>query len=385
MLNNRENKMKKLFNTSLVALLTSSPFLANAEGLERVNIDPSFMFTEGSTAEIGFGNVSPSLPAVKGTGSAFTFQSGLDVATSFSVLTGSVKTELGDNFDLGLFYTSQGNGVGIDYGTIGSEANVTIKADLEIPTLAMIGKYQINEAMSVFVGAKQSTVKKGATLKLGSDTSAISLNGNVLPDVTSHWELAKKSGIGAIYGAAYEMPEIALRVVLTIEDDIDLAIPATSKGGLASTGTATASIGDAMSLNFQTGIAEDTLLFGNIRRSSWKDNQVKVPTPAGLAQVSSFSDGDSYSLGIGRKISDDLSVSISGFYDGSSGGAVSELAPTGATRTLSVGGKYAIADNADLSLGGSYSKRGDVLTGTYKASLTDSEVISLGAKLAFSF
>jgi long-subunit fatty acid transport protein len=377
--------MKKLFNTGLVTLLTSSPFLANAEGLERVNIDPSFMFTEGSTAEIGFGNVSPSLPAVKGTGSAFTFQSGLDVATSFSVLTGSVKTELGDNFDLGLFYTSQGNGVGIDYGTIGSEANVTIKADLEIPTLAMIGKYQINEAMSVFVGAKQSTVKKGATLKLGSDTSAISGNGNVLPDVTSHWELAKKSGIGAIYGAAYEMPEIALRVVLTIEDDIDLAIPATSKGGLASTGTATASIGDAMSLNFQTGIAEDTLLFGNIRRSSWADNQVKVPTPAGLAQVSSFSDGDSYSLGIGRKISDDLSVSISGFYDGSSGGAVSELAPTGATRTLSVGGKYAIADNADLSLGGSYSKRGDVLTGTYKASLTDSEVISLGAKLAFSF
>ena len=377
--------MKKLFNTTLVALLTSSPFLANAEGLERVNIDPSFMFSEGSTAEIGFGNVSPSLPAVKGTGSAFIFGSGLDVATSFSVLTGSVKTELGDNFDLGLFYTSQGNGVGIDYGTIGSEADVTIKADLEIPTLAMIGKYQINEAMSVFVGAKQSTVKKGATLKLGSDTSAISGNGNVLPDVTSHWELAKKSGIGAIYGAAYEMPEIALRVVLTIEDDIDLAVPATSKGGLASTGTATASIGDAMSLNFQTGIAEDTLLFGNIRRSSWADNQVKVPTPAGLAQVSSFSDGDSYSLGIGRKISDDLSVSISGFYDGSSGGAVSELAPTGATRTLSVGGKYAIADNADLSLGGSYSKRGDVLTGTYKASLTDSEVISLGAKLAFSF
>ena len=377
--------MKKLFNSGLVALLATTPFFVNAEGLERINIDPSFMFTEGSSAEIGFANISPSFPAVKGTGSSFTFQSGLKVAPSFSALTGSVKTELGDNFDLGLFYTNQGNGVGIDYGTIGSEANITIKADLEIPTLAMIGKYQINEAMSVFVGAKQSTVKAGATLKLGSDTSAISGNGNPLPDVTSHWELSKKSGIGAIYGAAYEMPEIALRVVLTVEDDIDLNIAATTKGGAAATGTATASIGDAISLNFQTGIAEDTLLFGNIRRSSWADNQVKVPTAAGLAQVSSFSDGDSYSLGIGRKISDDLSVSISGFYDGSSGGAVSELAPTGSTKTLSVGGKYAIADNADLSIGGSYSQRGDVLTGTYKASLTDSKVISLGAKIAFSF
>ena len=377
--------MKNIIHTGLSALLISAPFLANAEGLERINIDPSFMFAEGNSAEISFANISPSFPAVKGTGSAFTFQSGLDVATSFSALSGSVKTDLGDSIALGLFYTSQGNGVGIDYGTIGSEANVTIKADLEMPTLAAIGKYQINDNISVFLGAKQSTVKKGATLKLGSDTSAISGNGNPLPDVTSHWELDKKAGIGAIYGASYEMPEIALRVTLTIEDDIDLKIPATAKGGAAATGTATASIGDAMSLNFQTGIAEDTLLFGNIRRSSWADNQVKVPTAAGLAQVSSFSDGDSYSLGIGRKINDDLSVSISGFYDGSSGGAVSELAPTGATRTLSLGGKYAIADNADLSIGGSYSKRGDVLTGTYKASLTDSKVISLGAKVGFSF
>ena len=377
--------MKKIIYTGLAALLGSTPFVVIAEGLERINVDPSFMFTEGNSAEISFANISPSFPAVKGTGSAFTFQSGLDVATSFSALSGSVKTDLGDNIALGLFYTSQGNGVGIDYGTIGSEANVTIKADLEMPTLAAIGKYQINDNISVFLGAKQSTVKKGATLKLGSDTSAISGNGNPLPDVTSHWELDKKAAIGAIYGAAYEMPEIALRVALTIEDDIDLKIPATAKGGAAATGTATASIGDAMSLNFQTGIAEDTLLFGNIRRSSWADNQVKVPTAAGLAQVSSFSDGDSYSLGIGRKINDDLSVSISGFYDGSSGGAVSELAPTGATRTLSLGGKYAISDNADLSIGGSYSKRGDVLTGTYKASLTDSKVISLGAKVAFSF
>ena len=374
--------MKKIIYTGLSALLCSAPFVANAEGLERINVDPSFLFSEGSSAEIGFATVNPSLPAVKGTGSAFTFQSGLDVGRSFSALTGSVKTEMGDNFDLGLFYTNQGNGVGLDYGTItGAEGNITIKADLEMPTLAAIGKYQINDAMSVFIGAKQTTVNAGATLKLGSDS-----NNNVNPDVTSHWELSKKTGIGAIYGAAYEMPEIALRVVLTIEDDIDLKIPATAKGGLAATGTATASIGDAMSLNFQTGIAEDTLLFGNIRRSNWKDNQVKVPfLVVGLQQISSFSDGDSYSLGLGRKISDDLSVSISGFYDGSSGGAISELAPTGATRTLSLGGKYAISDNADLSFGGSYSQRGDALTANYKASLTDSKVISLGAKVGFRF
>ena len=143
--------MKKLINNGFVALLTATPFFVNAEGLERINIDPSFMFTEGSSAEIGFANISPSLPAVKGTGSAFTFQSGLDVAPSFSAVTGSIKTEMGDNFDLGLFYTNQGNGVGLDYGTItGAEGNITIKADLEMPTLAAIGKYQIGRLATEF-------------------------------------------------------------------------------------------------------------------------------------------------------------------------------------------------------------------------------------------
>ena len=64
-----------------------------------------------------------------------------------------------------------------------------------------------------------------------------------------------------IFGAAYEMPEIALRVSLMIEDDIDLEIPTTVGAGFApAAGNSIASIGDAMTLNFQSGIAEGTLL-----------------------------------------------------------------------------------------------------------------------------
>ena len=39
-----------------------------------------------------------------------------------------MKTEFGDNFDFGLWYTNQGNGVGLDYGTAtaGSTAALTI-------------------------------------------------------------------------------------------------------------------------------------------------------------------------------------------------------------------------------------------------------------------
>ena len=55
--------MTKLFNTGLVALLTTTPFFVNAEGLERFNIDPGFLFNEGSSASVGFASVNPSFGA----------------------------------------------------------------------------------------------------------------------------------------------------------------------------------------------------------------------------------------------------------------------------------------------------------------------------------
>ena len=388
MLSNRENTMKKLFNSGLVALLTTTPFFVNAEGLERFNIDPGFLFNEGSSASVGFASVNPSFGATSGS-AALTLQSGLEVAPDFSALNLSVKSAITDKIDLGLFYTDSGNGVLIDWGTIsgvGTEANVTIAADLKMPTLAALGKYKVTGNISFFGGLKRTTVENGSFAKVARNSNA-----DPRVDQTAHWVLSETSEMGMVYGAGYEMPDIALRVSLMIEDDIDLSIPTTRGGGTipAATGTSTASIGDAMTLHFQSGIAEDTLLFGNIRRSKWADNQVAVPVDAafggGTATLSTFKDGNSYTLGVGRKINDDLSLSISGFYDGGSGTAVSELAPTGATRSLSFGGKYAIADNADLSGGINYSMRGDSTTGTLGAILNDSTVMTIGASVAFRF
>lgn len=371
---------------SSVALIATLPLSAQAEGLERFNINPSFLFNEGSTANISFASVSPSLEATEGV--LFDLETGLDVGTSFSAVTGSVKTSVGENIDLGIWYSNSGNGVAIDYGTIagatslGSNVDFTIEADLKMPTLAALGRYKVTDNISVFGGIKRVTVNDGANLKLGSNL--VSAGGVI--DEQSHWILSETSEMGMIYGAAYEMPDIAFRVSLMIEDDIDLTIATTVGAGVApAAGNSTASIGDAMTLDFQSGIAEDTLLFGSIRNSKWKDNQVSVPTAAGSAQVSDFDDGTSYSLGVGRKISDDLSLSISAFYDGGDGNDASELSPTGSNRSISFGGKYAIAENADLSGGINYSMRGDATTSNLGATLNDSTVMTIGASVAFKF
>ena len=384
-------QIKILSSLALMAI----PLSANAEGLERFNIDPSFLFNEGNSANVSFASVSPSIGATEGNAAfkaannieLFDLESGLEVAPSFSAVTGSVKTSIGDKIDLGIWYSNSGNGVAINWGNIaaatsaGTSADFTIEADLKMPTLAALAKYQITDNISAFGGLKRVTVNDGAYVKLGSD-----LTGDNAINEQSHWILSETSEMGMVYGAAYEMPDIALRVSLMIEDDIDLTIATTVGAGLApAAGNSTASIGDAMTLNFQSGIAEDTLLFGSIRNSKWKDNQVSVPTAAGSAQISDFDDGTSYSLGVGRKMSDDLSLSISAFYDGGDGSDASELSPTGANRSVSFGGKYAIAENADLSGGINYSMRGDATTSNLGAILNDSSVMTIGASVAFKF
>jgi long-subunit fatty acid transport protein len=366
--------------------------MSSSEGLERVNIDPGFLFSDGNVGEVSFASVNPSLGATGG--AAFNLEAGLNVAPSFNTTTMNVKTSINDNIDIGLFYTSSGNGVLLDYGTIpaaspGASADVTIAADLDMPTLAGLAKYQINENMSVFGGIKRVTVPDGAFVKIAGDLTPEGTpfaNGDPRASGTSHWVLGKKSETGTILGASYEMPDIALRVVLMIEEAIDLEIPTTTGGGLAANGTSLAGIGDAITLHFQTGIAEDTLLFGNIRNSKWEDNQVFVPNAAGTrTEISTFKDGTSYSLGLGRKINDDLSLSASAFYDSGDGTDASELAPTGSNTSLSLGGRYAVADNANLSLGVNYSQRGDATTSKIGAILNDSSVLSYGAKLSFNF
>jgi hypothetical protein len=359
--------------------------LTLAEGLERANLDTSFMFSEGTVAEFGMGRVTPSLPATR---AAF----GLDsdsVAKSFTVSTFSTKMDIGDSISAGIWYTNNGNGVSLDYGTLTSPLGHTgtIAADLNMPSLATLVTYDLNDNFSLIGGFKRVTVPGGASVKTFNDTDGDGLvpGGGNFPDATSTWTLSDTSAAGTVYGLSYARADIALRVTMLIEEAIGLSIDTTGTGGVAASGTSTASIGDAVSFAFQTGIAANTLLYGNYRTSKWKDNQVSVPTVGGLAQLSDFDDGDSWSLGVARRINDSLALSVSYFSDPGDGNDASELSPTGGNRAITAGAKVGIMDNADLTLGATWSQRGDATTASLGAELNKSVVTTLGAKLSYKF
>ena len=365
---------KRLAAPIIVASLI--PTMLTAEGLERANLDTSFLYESGTYAEFGAGQISPSLPAV--------FQGPLaglpkvdNVAPSFSVSTGAFKTQLGESVDVGVWYTNNGNGVNIDWGSVGA---TTIFADVSMPTISGIVKYNLSENVSFLGGIKQTTLSGGSSMKLPLNATTF-----------GQYTVETASASGAVYGVSYQRPDIALRIEVLAEEAINLTpttnyfLNATALSGVASMG-----VGDAVTLKFQTGIAADTLLFGSVRDSKWKNNQVGLPTLPGapLAIVSTFEDGQSYTLGIGRRINESLSVSVSLFSDPSTGGSAdtSELSPTYGNNSISLGAKIGISENANLSIGGTYSMRGDVSsTSAYGAKLSDSTVTTLGAKISYNF
>jgi long-subunit fatty acid transport protein len=366
--------IKRLATPIIIA--STIPAVVIAEGLERANIDTGFLYEKGTYAEFGTGQISPSLPA--------TFQGPLaglpkidNVAPSFSISTGAFKTQLGDSIDVGIWYSTSGNGVNIDWGSVGA---TTIFADVTMPTVSGILKYNLSENISVLGGIKQTTLNGGSSMKLPLNSTTF-----------GQYTVRTASASGAVYGVSYQRPDIALRVEVLAEEAINLS-PTTDYflNATALSGEASMGVGDALTLKFQTGIAPDTLLFGSVRDSKWKNNQVGLPTLPGapLATVSTFEDGQAYTLGIGRRINENLSVSASLFSDPSTGGSAdtSELAPTYGNNSISLGAKIGISENANLSIGGTYSMRGDVSsTSAYGAKLSNSTVTTIGAKISYNF
>jgi len=249
--------------------------------------------------------------------------------------------------------------------------------------LAAMVRYRFNDNMSVIGGLKRVSLNDGATLR--RPIAGVTADGS--------WTMSSASTTGGVLGVSYEDPSIALRVTLLTEAKSSLSIDTAwthtdaGVGTRTGTGKTEASAGDATTLSFQTGIAPNTLLFGNVRVSSWKNNQISVPRAGGSSEVSTFEDGTSYTLGLGRKFSDKLSGSVSYFSDPASDcDAVSALSPVCENTSINLGAKYSLSESADLSLGTTWTQYGDATVANMGGTTTTkSTKTSYGFKLSYKF
>ena len=211
-----------------------------------------------------------------------------------------------------------------------------VKAQLRSQALSLTGKYNFSDSgFGIVAGARQLTIKR-STVNIGA----------ALGDMTT----TPDSGIGYVAGLSYEVPAIALKVLLTQAPGIDIEVPTTVVGsGTVSQPTFT-------TLEFETGIAENTLLYGSIHQGEHASAQVKLK---GVGAISSFEDGEKYNIGIGRKFNDKLSGSLSyTTEEGTSATGTSLLSPTNGTDTYSLGLNYS-TETVDISFGYAMSVYGD--------------------------
>lgn len=377
--------MKKIFTAGAALLMTTG--LATAGGLDRSGQPIGVIFEEGDIIQLSFGNINPSVSGVA-TGPGLTGTSG-DMAETYVQIGLAYKQQLTDELSLSLIY-DQPYGASVSYAdATGGYYSTGGAADVSSSSINAVLRYQVNDRISVHGGLRYQTIN--------ADVSKPTTTPGVLYNVV----IDEAREVGYLVGAAYEIPDIALRVALTYNSAIDYNVVSNeSFGGVPAAVTTTPlTTPQAVNLDFQTGIAADTLLFGSIRWAEWTAFDYNPVVHAG-AYGSSLQDYDedtiAYSVGIGRRFSDEWSGALTIGYEAKQGGFAGVLAPTDGNLSLGLGGTYTMNDTTKITAGVRYIMLGDADTehplagtsvpaGTVGAEFRDNTAIAFGLQLTTSF
>lgn len=351
--------MKNL-SIAATAALAMGTTAATAGGLDRSGQDISALFEQGSILTATVGYVSPDVSA---TASAVTG----NIAEPYMTFGVAFKYAVNDQIDLALIM-DQPFGADVSYkGALTGFADAT----LDTTAFTALARYKINENFSVHAG-------------LRAQSASVEVS---LPAVAYTLDMQSDFAFGYSVGAAYEIPAIAARVAVTYNSAITQTFTGTEGHGAPVASTFDTVTPQSVNLDFQTGIAADTLLFGSVRWADWSSFSFAPTNFLANPLVSYADDTFSTEIGVGRKFTDKFSASVTLGYEPATGGVFSDLGPTDGYWSVGVGGKYALSDNFDLSAGARYVKIGDANGGalTGNAPFTGNSAFGLGMKLSTSF
>lgn len=365
-----------MMTAASLAVTATSAF---AGGIDRSGQSIGILFEKGNYAELSFGRVSPSVD-------------GNDVALFGGGASGSVgngytqvglgyKRQINDKLSFALIL-DQPFGADVAYGPTSIALGGT-KAVADSVALTGLMRYQFDNGFSAHGG-----------LRAQKSSANVTLQGAAYGGVSGYnVDLASDYGIGYVVGVAYERPDIALRVALTYSSDIEHKLDTVESlgGAVIGIGKTTTKTPKTINLDFQTGIAKNTLVFGSIRWADWSSFKLDPTTFVGLTGggLVSLKDSTTYTLGVGRKFNDTWSGALSVSYEKAGDQLVSPLAPTTGKLGVTLAGIYR-KDNMKITTGINYTKLGNATpeTGTpdtARAIFRDNSAIGVGVKVGWTF
>jgi len=344
---------------------------AMAGGIDRSGQSIAALFEKGDYAELSFGAVNPSVSGLfmgmVGSG---------NMAPSYQQLGFAFKKQLNDKLSVALI-VDQPFGADVGYPEATGYPLGGTTAQLSSKAITAVGRYQLSDRVSAHLGLRYQTMQGEVEIWQGGGP----VYGLSVP---------ASGGRGYLFGAAYEIPEIALRLAATYNSTIDMSfdvLEGPNAATLVVPGAFTSTSPESLNIEFQSGVAADTLVFGSIRWVNWPQFDITPPVYYATnteALVDYQQRTVSYTLGVGRKFSDTWSGSMTLGYEPSLGAPTSNLAPTDGYTSLQLGAQYT-RDNMKVSAGVRYVKIGDAVTRVIGGDFTDNSAVALGLKVGFSF
>ena len=294
-----------------------------------------------------------------------------------------------------------------------------VKVDTQ--NISMVFGFQPNKNLNFYAGPVLQTVKGNVSLRGEAYSVYNGYDANI----------KETTGVGWLAGAAYQIPEIALKASLTYRSEIDhdvkikedlslLGFPALTSvlgglgldpskltAGLAQDKKTKITTPQSVNLDFQTGIMADTVAFANVRWVNWKDFSIQpykfgvlsqqvgglVGRPNGFNLVEYSDDQWSVNAGVGRKLSEQWAGNVSVGWDSGAGNPVTTLGPTEGYWNLGVGLQFSPTPATFIAGGVKYFWLGDAKAQTgaqaggddYVAKFEDNHAIAYGLKMGYRF
>ena len=374
--------MQKIIIAATAAALTVGS--AQAGGIERTSQSLAILFERGNYAELSFGSVKPKVSGVGAAANPASPTPGVptgNMTGDYTQLGLAVKTAVTNQLDFALIMDSP-FGADVNYPLTGYYAS---GSTAKLRTTALTGalRYKATDNFSVIAGLRVQELDANARVPFvtAAPGAGYFVNG------------AKDRGLGYVVGVAYEKPEIALRVALTYNSKIKHQLATVEGFGPIGPFNSTTTIETPQSVNLeaQSGIAKDTLLFGSIRWVDWSNFKIapeQYVGATGRPLVSYDTDTTTYTLGLGRRFSENWSGAVSVSYEKQVGGFASNLGPTDGRLGVTLGGTYT-RDNLKITGGVSYVDVGSADTtlaaGLPAGNFRGNSAIGVGVRVGVSF
>ncbi|EOR09811.1 MULTISPECIES: outer membrane protein transport protein [Acinetobacter] len=305
--------------------------------------------------------------------------------------------------------------------------NTAVEVDTQ--NISLVFGYQPIPNINLYAGGVYQTVKGNVNLRGTAYSIYNGYDANI----------KETGGTGWLVGAAYQIPEIALKASVTYRSEIDHKVninenfsvtsaltsnPAVLAGLLGITPAQALAQAQALeegsagkktkittpqsvNLDFQTGIMANTVAFANVRWVNWKDFAIQpykfgllsqqigglVGRPNGFNLVEYSDDQWSVNAGVGRKLSEQWAGNVSVGWDSGAGNPVTTLGPTEGYWNVGVGVQFSPTPATFIAGGVKYFWLGDAKAQTgaqaggneYVAKFEDNNAIAYGLKIGYRF